>query len=200
MKKKLRQIQLITLGDTKVGKTSILKRYHEDSFTAHHLSTIGLDFIAPVMQLGGESVTVKIWDTAGQERFRTITQSFYKQAQGVMLVYDVTDENSFNNLHAWMTSINENANTNTIMYLIGNKVDLVDERKTSKESAQKAADKYGMKYFETSAKANINIKEAIETLAAEVYEKLSAKDTQGGKKLTDGPKEEAAKGGCCDIF
>ncbi len=196
----MRQIQLITLGDTKVGKTSILKRYHEDSFTAHHLSTIGLDFIAPVMQLGGENVTVKIWDTAGQERFRTITQSFYKQAQGVMLVFDVTDENSFNNLHAWMTSINENANANTIMYLIGNKVDLVDERKTPKETAQKAADKYNMKYFETSAKANINIKEAIESLANEVYEKLSTKDTNKGEVLGDKRKEEKNGGGCCTIF
>ena len=198
--KATKKIQLLTLGDGKVGKTSILKRYKEDAFTTHHLTTIGIDFITNDVKIGTELVTVKIWDTAGQERFRTITHTFYKQAQGVLLVFDVTDRMSYENLHSWITSIHEHADEKIIKYLVANKIDLTEERKVTKEEGQKMAQKYGMKYFETSAKANINVTECIESLAKDVYENYVFKEQTesivvGGK----GKEAKKAEGGCCLI-
>eukprot|EP00829_Urostomides_striatus_P009350 TRINITY_DN204_c0_g1_i3.p1 TRINITY_DN204_c0_g1~~TRINITY_DN204_c0_g1_i3.p1 ORF type:complete len:145 (+),score=37.68 TRINITY_DN204_c0_g1_i3:166-600(+) len=131
--KNAKKIQILTLGDGKVGKTSLLKRYNEDAFTTHHLTTIGIDFITKDIKLGNENISVKIWDTAGQERFRTITHTFYKQAQGVLLVFDVTDKTSYENLHTWVNSISEHADQGIIKYLIANKIDLASERVVSTE-------------------------------------------------------------------
>ncbi len=201
--KSSRKVQILTLGDGKVGKTSLLKRYNEDAFTSHHLTTIGIDFITKDVKIGNDQVTVKIWDTAGQERFRTITHTFYKQAEGVLLVFDVTDRMSYENLHTWVNSIHEHADEKIIKYLIANKIDLTEERKVTKEEGQKMANQYKMKYFETSAKANINVTDAIEGLAKEIYESgasakadLRGKVSIGGK---DKPKN-AQEGGCCTII
>ncbi len=197
--KATRKIQILTLGDGKVGKTSILKRYKEGAFTTHHLTTIGIDFITNDVKIGNELVTVKIWDTAGQERFRTITHTFYKQAQGVLLVFDVTDRMSYENLHSWITSIHEHADEKIIKYLVANKIDLTEERKVAKEEGQKMAQQYGMKYFETSAKANINVTECIESLAKEVYEKFAAKE-ESKVVIGSAAKAPQESGSCCAIF
>ncbi len=147
-------------------------------------------------------VTAKIWDTAGQERFRTITHTFYKQAEGVLLVFDVTDRMSYENLHTWVNSIHEHADEKIIKYLIANKIDLTEERKVTKEEGQKMANQYGMKYFEASAKSNINITESVESIVKEIYENVaqkedSAKITVGVGKGNKAPQQE---GGCCTIF
>ena len=165
------------------------------------MTTIGIDFITKDVKVGNENVSVKIWDTAGQERFRTITHTFYKQAEGVLLVFDVTDRSSYENLHAWINSIHEHADEKIIKYLIANKIDLTDERKVTKEEGQKMASQYSMKYFETSAKTNTNITESIESIIKDIYESFSLKEdktriTVGGRGK---PKEEE-KGGCCTIF
>eukprot|EP00826_Nyctotherus_ovalis_P066268 TRINITY_DN977_c0_g3_i1.p1 TRINITY_DN977_c0_g3~~TRINITY_DN977_c0_g3_i1.p1 ORF type:complete len:201 (-),score=74.46 TRINITY_DN977_c0_g3_i1:134-736(-) len=199
--KNARKIQILTLGDGKVGKTSLLKRYNEDAFTSHHLTTIGIDFITKDIKINNENVTVKIWDTAGQERFRTITHTFYKQAEGVLLVFDVTDRTSYENLHNWVNSIHEHADEKIIKYLIGNKIDLTEERKVTKDEGQKMANQYNMKYFETSAKANTNVTEAIEGLAKEVLEKVAAK--VDATRVSVGPankKKDNSGSGCCTVF
>eukprot|EP01022_Parablepharisma_sp_SALTPOND_P020445 TRINITY_DN3733_c0_g1_i1.p1 TRINITY_DN3733_c0_g1~~TRINITY_DN3733_c0_g1_i1.p1 ORF type:complete len:230 (+),score=20.84 TRINITY_DN3733_c0_g1_i1:142-831(+) len=195
--KNAKKVQILTLGDGKVGKTSILKRYNEDAFTSHHLTTIGIDFITKDVRVGNDNVTVKIWDTAGQERFRTITHTFYKQAEGVLLVFDVTDRMSYENLHAWVNSIHEHADEKIIKYLIANKIDLSEERKVSKEEGQKMANQYKMKYFETSAKSNINITESIESLVKDIYETSPLKEDQTKLTVTAHAKSKANAGGCC---
>jgi len=195
--KSAKKVQILTLGDGKVGKTSLLKRYNEDAFTSHHLTTIGIDFITKEVKLNNETLTVKIWDTAGQERFRTITHTFYKQAEGVLLVFDVTDRMSYENLHTWVNSIHEHADESIIKYLIANKIDLTEERKVTKEEGQKMAQQYKMKYFETSAKSNINVTESIESLVKDIYETSPSKEDPAKAKLTANKTQAKAAGGCC---
>ena len=195
--KSARKVQILTLGDGKVGKTSLLKRYNEDAFTSHHLTTIGIDFITKDVKIGNDLVTVKIWDTAGQERFRTITHTFYKQAEGVLLVFDVTDRMSYENLHTWVNSIHEHADEKIIKYLIANKIDLTEERKVTKEEGQKMANQYKMKYYETSARTNINVADSIEGLAQEIYQTASVKEESGKVSIANKNKVKTEGGGCC---
>eukprot|EP00831_Metopus_contortus_P007236 TRINITY_DN12769_c0_g1_i4.p1 TRINITY_DN12769_c0_g1~~TRINITY_DN12769_c0_g1_i4.p1 ORF type:complete len:203 (+),score=15.09 TRINITY_DN12769_c0_g1_i4:169-777(+) len=185
-------------GDGKVGKTSILKRFNEDVFTSHHLTTIGIDFITKDIKVDGNTVSVKIWDTAGQERFRTITHTFYKQAKGVLLVFDVTDRMSYENLHSWVNSIHEHADEKIIKYLIANKIDLTDERKVSTEEGQKMANSYNMKYFETSAKDKTNVTESITSLATEIFRTSSLEADKTRVTVGNSAKRKKdSKGGCC---
>ena len=194
-----RKIQILTLGDSKVGKTSLLKRYDDNAFNSNHLTTIGIDFITKQANIKDELVTLKIWDTAGQERFRTITHSFYKQAEGVLVVFDVTDHKSYESLSGWMSSIQEHADVNIIKYLVGNKIDLTEGRKVSKEEGEEMAKRYEMKYFETSAKDNINVAETIEGLANEIFEKAAVKEDH--MKIVSGQeKKPGENGGCCTII
>ena len=198
--KGMKKVQILTLGDGKVGKTSILKRYKEDAFSAHHLTTIGIDFITNDIKIGNEPVTVKIWDTAGQERFRTITHAFYKQAQGVILVYDVTDRKTYESVHSWITSIHEHADENIIKYLVANKIDLNDDRKVTKDEGQKMAHQYGMKFFETSAKASINISECIESLTKDICDKFALKEDLTNVAIGKKNKEPKGDANCCVIM
>eukprot|EP00826_Nyctotherus_ovalis_P039775 TRINITY_DN3845_c0_g1_i13.p1 TRINITY_DN3845_c0_g1~~TRINITY_DN3845_c0_g1_i13.p1 ORF type:complete len:199 (-),score=43.25 TRINITY_DN3845_c0_g1_i13:129-725(-) len=196
-----RKIQLLLLGDGAVGKTCLLKRYNENTFTAHHLVTIGIDFISKPMTLDGTDILLKIWDTAGQERFRTITRSFYKQAEGIILVYDVTKRKTFENIHKWSNSIYENADAGIINCLVANKIDLTEQRTVSREEGQQAADQYKMKYYETSARADINVTEVIEETAREVLANVAEKKDVGRisvGKMRKGKKEQ--RNGCCTIF
>jgi len=196
------KVQILTLGDGKVGKTSLLRRYHEDAFTNHHLVTIGIDFITKEVNLQNEVVLAKIWDTAGQERFRTITHSFYKQAEGILLVFDVTDRVSFDSIHSWVSSIHEHSDEKVIKYLVANKIDMTDSRKISKEEGQKMADQYKMKYIETSAKENLNVKEAIESLVKEIRNK-QGKNDEGLKlntTLSKSKKNAKVKSSWCSLI
>ena len=135
-----------------------LARYSEKEFSESHMATIGLDCVSTSYKSpSGKSVAVKIWDTAGQERFRSITETFYRQANGVIVTYDITNPLSFTNVKNWLQSINEHAERGIVKVLVGNKIDLEHERKVNVEDAQSLASLYGMKYFETSAKLNKNI-------------------------------------------
>ena len=124
------------------------------------MATIGLDYVSTTYKSPkGEDIPVKIWDTAGQERFKTITYSFYKQANGVIVAFDITNQLSFTNVKTWLDSIYLHADPNIVKVLVGNKIDLEDERKVSREEGQRLADQHKMQYFETSAKLNKNIDE-----------------------------------------
>jgi Ras-related protein Rab-1A len=124
------------------------------------MATIGLDYVSTTYKSPkGEDIAVKIWDTAGQERFKTITYSFYKQANGVIVAFDITNQLSFTNVKTWLDSIYLHADPNIIKVLVGNKIDLEDDRKVSREEGQRLADQHKMQYFETSAKLNKNIDE-----------------------------------------
>ena len=161
--------KILILGETGVGKTSLLMRYVEDEFTNAHLPTIGIDFKIKEVSINHKIYKLQIWDTAGQERFRTITKTYYRSSNGIILTYDVTNLNSFNKIRHWIQQINENAPEGVSKILVGNKCDKSD-KKISKEQGIKTADSYRMKFYETSAKNNNNINEAFKDLIKNILE------------------------------
>ncbi|XP_005453345.1 ras-related protein Rab-15 isoform X2 [Oreochromis niloticus] len=150
--------RLLMLGDSGVGKTCMLRRFTESDFDTTHISTIGIDFKMKTLEVDGTKVRVQIWDTAGQERYQTITKQYYRRAQGIIFVYDITDKLSFKHIAKWYTT----QKMETI--LIGNKCDDSLRREVSKNQGTKLAGSYGMEFFETSASKNINISESFKRL------------------------------------
>ncbi len=136
---------------------------------------IGIDFKIRTIELDGKKIKLQIWDTAGQERFRTITTAYYRGAMGIMLVYDVTNEKSFDNIKNWIRNIEEHASSDVEKMILGNKCDIHDRRQVSRERGEQLAIEYGIKFMETSAKASINVEEAFFTLAKDIKTKMEKK-------------------------
>ncbi|XP_043358773.1 ras-related protein Rab-8A isoform X2 [Lepidochelys kempii] len=130
--------KLLLIGDSGVGKTCALFRFSEDAFNATFISTIGIDFKIRTIELDGKRIKLQIWDTAGQERFRTITTAYYRGAMGIMLVYDITNEKSFENIRNWVRNIEEHASPDVEKMILGNKCDVNDKRQVSREQGEKA--------------------------------------------------------------
>uniref|UniRef100_A0A8C7IB72 small monomeric GTPase n=1 Tax=Oncorhynchus kisutch TaxID=8019 RepID=A0A8C7IB72_ONCKI len=151
--------KLLLIGDSGVGKTCLLFRFSEDAFNTTFISTIGIDFKIRTIELDGKKIKLQIWDTAGQERFRTITTAYYRGAMGIMLVYDITNEKSFENIKNWIRNIEEHASSDVERMILGNKCDMNDKRQVSKERGEKLAIDYGIKFLETSAKSSLNVEE-----------------------------------------
>lgn len=124
-------IKLLLIGDSGVGKSCLLLRFSDDSFTTSFITTIGIDFKIRTIELDGKRIKLQIWDTAGQERFRTITTAYYRGAMGILLVYDVTDESSFNNIRNWIRNIEQHASDNVNKILVGNKADMDESKRVS---------------------------------------------------------------------
>ncbi|XP_010715617.1 ras-related protein Rab-8B isoform X2 [Meleagris gallopavo] len=135
----------------------------------------GIDFKIRTIELDGKKIKLQIWDTAGQERFRTITTAYYRGAMGIMLVYDITNEKSFDNIKNWIRNIEEHASSDVERMILGNKCDMNEKRQVSKEKGEKLAIDYGIKFLETSAKSSINVEEAFFTLARDIMTKLNRK-------------------------
>nr|XP_009679924.1 PREDICTED: ras-related protein Rab-8B [Struthio camelus australis] len=134
-----------------------------------------IDFKIRTIELDGKKIKLQIWDTAGQERFRTITTAYYRGAMGIMLVYDITNEKSFDNIKNWIRNIEEHASSDVERMILGNKCDMNEKRQVSKEKGEKLAIDYGIKFLETSAKSSINVEEAFFTLARDIMTKLNRK-------------------------
>eukprot|EP00475_Leptophrys_vorax_P002315 TRINITY_DN112_c0_g1_i1.p1 TRINITY_DN112_c0_g1~~TRINITY_DN112_c0_g1_i1.p1 ORF type:complete len:196 (+),score=69.77 TRINITY_DN112_c0_g1_i1:153-740(+) len=187
-------IKLLMIGDSGVGKSCLLLRFSDDSFTPTFITTIGIDFKIKTIDLNGKRVKLQIWDTAGQERFRTITTAYYRGANGILLVYDVTDENSFLNIRNWMKSIDQHAADSVKRILIGNKADMVNEKVIETGRGQSLADEYQIKFFECSAKTDQNVTEAFMEIARQSMADVGPTDqtvVDTGKKNGDGGKK------CC---
>ncbi|CAI0393409.1 unnamed protein product [Linum tenue] len=199
-------IKLLLIGDSGVGKSCLLLRFSDGSFTTSFITTIGIDFKIRTIELDGKRIKLQIWDTAGQERFRTITTAYYRGAMGILLVYDVTDESSFNNIRNWIRNIEQHASDNVNKILVGNKADM-DESKRAVPTAkgQALADEYGIKFFETSAKTNLNVEEVFFSIARDIKQRLADTDSraepttirinQGDQSA--GAGQEGPKSGCC---
>jgi len=141
------QVKLLMIGDSGVGKTCLLLRYANDSFSPTFITTIGIDFKIKNVSIDGKRVKLQIWDTAGQERFRTITTSYFRGAQGIILVYDVTDRRSFESIRNWVSQIQQHADVHVNKILVGNKCDMLDEKVVSTEEGQRLAKEFGKKFY-----------------------------------------------------
>ena len=188
--------KILIIGESGVGKTCLLLRFTEDSFTTTFLTTIGIDFKIKIINLEDKLIKLQIWDTAGQERFRTITKTYYKGAHGIILTYDVTDQDSFKNIRNWIKQIEANAQGNVKRVLVGNKCDKPD-RVVTEEEGKKLADDYSMSFFETSAKTNKNVTEVFYHLTKEILKANEGNKELGGKKLTKTDNSKEGKRGCC---
>ncbi|CAG9314019.1 unnamed protein product [Blepharisma stoltei] len=166
--------KLVIIGDSGVGKSCLLIRFADDSFTESYITTIGVDFRFRTLALEETSVKLQIWDTAGQERFRTITTAYYRGADGVMVVFDKTDHNSFQSTDGWMAEVNRHANENAIKMLVGNKSDMERDSQVSIEEAEDKAKRYGIPYIETSAKNAYQVDLAFMTMARELMKQRRA--------------------------
>ena len=174
--------KILTLGESGVGKTAILRRYVENKFEKHHLATIGIDYQSKTIKIKNKEIKLKIWDTAGQERYRNIASHAYKGADGIMLVYDITDEYSFSRITDWMEQINSNLSKNEIgIVLIGNKSD-IEDRIIDKEKGEEKAKEYGIQYYETSALNGNGINEAFEGLAKQILKNYKIKNNDVGSR------------------
>jgi len=193
--------KLVLIGDSGVGKSCLLLRFADDNFTDSYISTIGVDFRFRTITIDKKTVKLQIWDTAGQERFRTITSAYYRGADGIIMVYDVTNQESFDHVEEWLSEVDRYANENTSKLLVGNKADLVDEKVVQEETAQRFAEKLGISFLETSAKTATNVDAAFLTMAKELIKQRTEKPaksggSKGGNVVISGGGG-GSKPGCC---
>ncbi|XP_018594171.1 RAB3D, member RAS oncogene family, b isoform X2 [Scleropages formosus] len=191
--------KLLLIGNSSVGKTSFLFRYTDDSFTSAFVSTVGIDFKVKTVFRSGKRIKLQIWDTAGQERYRTITTAYYRGAMGFLLMYDITNLDSFSAVRDWYavslimlptwlhysnwaTQIKTYSWDNAQVILVGNKCDLEDDRLVPTEDSQRLANELGFEFFEASAKDNINVKQAFEQLVDLIFDKMN-EGLEGGDIL-----------------
>merc|ERR1712091_458414 len=195
--------KLLLIGDSGVGKSCLLFRFADDTYQESYISTIGVDFKIKTIELDGKVIKLQIWDTAGQERFRTITSSYYRGAHGIIVVYDVTDGESYTNVKQWLEEIQRYACEGVNKLLVGNKCDLVNKRVVDKKSAEEFAEKFGITFLETSAKNNPNVEAAFMTMAGEIKQRIAKKpqvDNKNGTTklpLPGGTGVGNKKEGCC---
>ena len=178
------------MGDSGVGKSCIILRYIENNFSTNLMNSIGVDFKLKNIELDNKKIKLQIWDTAGQERFRTITTSYYKGAHAILIVFDITDRESFEHVRNWMADIDKFAKEGVLRILVGNKCDLENSRQVRKEEGNELANKYGIKYIETSAKETTNIEDlfistAKNLLSKQVSNSGVVKGAQSGKTGID---------------
>ena len=200
-------IKLLLIGDSSVGKTNFIFRFVENRFQSVHLTTIGFDFKSKIVTLPNSKKTLKlqIWDTAGQERFKSILSSYYKGANGILLLYDITNINSFKSLSNWLIDIEKNSSKNVKKILIGNKCDLNELRKIPINKGKEFADTYDMEFIETSAKNNVNINECFNILGKELINNIDLKSNKKDKifhlkdneNIIDKDDDVYKSGRCC---
>ncbi|KAM9263524.1 ras-related protein Rab-30 [Cariama cristata] len=157
--------KIVLIGNAGVGKTCLVRRFTQGLFPPGQGATIGVDFMIKTVEINGEKVKLQIWDTAGQERFRSITQSYYRSANALILTYDITCEESFRCLPEWLREIEQYASNKVITVLVGNKIDLADKREVSQQRAAEFSEAQDMYYLETSAKESDNVEKLFLDLA-----------------------------------
>ncbi|XP_044835623.1 ras-related protein Rab-26 isoform X1 [Mauremys mutica] len=219
--------KVMLVGDSGVGKTCLLVRFKDGAFLAgSFISTVGIDFRIlsaanttqgclpgarscpvcslllfslqnKVLNVDAVKVKLQIWDTAGQERFRSVTHAYYRDAHALLLLYDVTNRASFDNIQAWLTEIHEYAQQDVVLMLLGNKVDSTQDRVVKREDGEKLAKEYGVPFMETSAKSGLNVDLAFTAIAKELKHRSMKLPNEPKFKLHDYVKKEVRGSGCC---
>ena len=184
--------KVLLLGNSYVGKTSLFLRFVDDIWSDTFVPTIGVDFKIKTFEVDSKKIKMQIWDTAGQRKSTNIIGSFYRGTHGILLLYDVTDIDSFKNLSNWLIEIEKRASKNVLKLLIGNKSDLEEKRVISFNQGKEFADSYGLKFIETSVKKNLNVHEAFEMFGRELMDASMEKkiDTQKQNKKVSVAKSQ----------
>jgi len=162
----LRKFKLVFLGEQSVGKTSLITRFMYDSFDNTYQATIGIDFLSKTMYLEDRTIRLQLWDTAGQERFRSLIPSYIRDSSVAVVVYDITNANSFQQTSKWIDDVRTERGSDVIIMLVGNKTDLSDKRQVSTEEGERKAKELNVMFIETSAKAGYNVKQLFRRVAA----------------------------------
>jgi small GTP-binding protein len=185
----------IIIGDAAVGKSNLLLRYAHGQFKPEYQLTIGVEFGAKNIQIRGKTYRIQIWDTAGQENFRSITRAYYKNSACALVVYDISSRDSFNNVSTWIEDCKNQSPKSIHMILVGNKSDLADQRQVNTEEGQELADKYGMQFFETSAKTGENVEQIFFSSADEIAKKIEdgSIDLEGENGIKKGNLSQNAR-------
>jgi len=174
--------KLLLIGNSGVGKSCILMRYADNSFTENFFNTIGVDFKIKTISLNDQVIKMQIWDTAGQDRFRTLTSSYYRGAHGIIIVYDVTNKDSFDNVRQWMTEIEKFASESVNKLLVGNKSDLEEQREVTSEEGMELAKKFDIPFLEVSAKNSTHVDDTFKTMASEIQTRFVQEKKKKGTK------------------
>lgn len=195
--------KLLLIGDSGVGKSCLLVRFADDTYMDRFVSTIGVDFKIRTVEQDGKTIKLQIWDTAGQERFRTITSSYYRGAHGIIVVYDVTDKESFNNVKYWLQEILKYASDNVSRLLVGTKADLSSKKVVSYDEGKETADSLGISFMETSAKNAHNVEQAFQAMVTDIKKSVQPRPCGSPCALVPGRTSLPASrpfsydGGCC---
>lgn len=193
-------IKLLLIGDSRVGKSSILERFIDDKFSGNMISTIGIDFKTTTLDVCDKKVKLQIWDTAGQERFRCITQAYYRGARGIILVYDILEYKSYTNVAYWLKQIRETNNTASII-IVGNKCDKAANRVVAKADAQAYAAEHHAFYVETSALDGTCINQLFDTITREILSTLDASIFSSQSIVPINPEQkQLTQSTCCGTY
>jgi Ras-related protein Rab-1A len=190
--------KILLIGDSAVGKTSLLLRYVDDTFNSEFQTTIGVDFKISTLNIDGKIVKLQLWDTAGQDRFRNIVASYYRGAHGIIIMYDITNPGSLDSINKWYEETQSYLQTSTPKLLVGNKLDRVNERAVASQKGEELAERLGMQFIETSAKNSTNVKQAFETMTRMIIRQVSTLPTtlkSPNTKISAG--KNVKKGYCC---
>ncbi|XP_066560874.1 ras-related protein Rab-37 isoform X1 [Amia ocellicauda] len=191
----------ILVGDSGVGKTSLLVQFDQGKFIPGSFSaTVGIGFTNKVVTVDSVKVKLQIWDTAGQERFRSVTHAYYRDAQALLLLYDITSKSSFDNIRAWLTEIHEYAQQDVVIMLLGNKSDMVGERVIKREEGEKLAREYGVPFMETSAKTGVNVELAFLAVAKELKHRAVQQPNEPRFQIHDYIESQKKKTSCCGFM
>lgn len=190
--------KILLIGDSAVGKTSLLLRYVDDTFNSEFQTTIGVDFKISTLNIDGKIVKLQLWDTAGQDRFRNIVASYYRGAHGIIIMYDITNPGSLDSINKWYEETQSYLQTSTPKLLVGNKLDRVNERAVASQKGEELAERLGMQFIETSAKNSTNVKQAFETMTRMIIRQVNTLPTtlkSPNTKISAG--KNVKKGYCC---
>lgn len=191
-------MKLLMVGDSGVGKSSLLLRFVDDQFNATFVTTVGIDFKIKNIVLDERKVRLQIWDTAGQERFRTITTAYYRGAMGIVIVYDVCNRLSFDKIEAWYKTVQEHASDDLEVLIVGNKCDEEEARVVSTQQGEELANKLGVSFIEASAKSGLNINDVFYSLASDILaNNKSIVNAAASESVNVNQKTEKAGSNCC---
>ncbi|XP_029456471.1 LOW QUALITY PROTEIN: ras-related protein Rab-37 [Rhinatrema bivittatum] len=190
--------KVMMLGDSGVGKTSFLIQFKDGAFlSGTFIATVGIDFRNKIVTIDGVKVKLQIWDTAGQERFRSVTHAYYRDAQALLLLYDITSKTSFDNIRAWLTEIHEYAQKDVVIMLLGNKADVNNERVIRAEDGETLAREYGVPFMETSAKTGMNVELAFLAIAKELKHRAVLQPDEPKFQIHEYIESQKKRTTCC---